>query len=204
MGSSVVVYLQDGWVLTANHVGAGDITFSRTTYTYDTGTATERIGSTDLLLFKILSPPVMDDVVISSTRPTGGSQVFMMGFGRGRRSFLTKWDLSWNEGGIPAAYTGYKWDTSEEVGRWGDNEVTGDSNTSVLGTEEMTITFDQVGETFEAMGSSGDSGGGIFYENGSTWELSGMMSAIGTFVGQPSNTSVFSKKQYCRHYSGAQ
>lgn len=65
----------------------------------------------------------------------------------------------------------------------------------------MTITFDQVGETFEAMGSSGDSGGGIFYKNGSTWELSGMMSAIGTLDGQPSNTSVFSNVTYAADLS---
>lgn len=195
------VYLQDGWVLTANHVGAGDIIFSGITYTYDVGTDTERIGSTDLLLFKILSPPVMGDTVISSTRPTGGSQVFMMGFGKGREAAQTTWDASWSEGGTPTVYTGYKWNTGEEVGRWGDNEVTGNSNTSVLGTDEMTITFDQVGETYEAMGSSGDSGGGIFYKNGSTWELSGMMSAIGTLVGQPGNTSVFANVTYAADLS---
>ena len=195
------VYLQDGWVLTANHVGAGNIIFGGTTYTYDAGTPTQRIDSTDLLLFKILSPPVMSDAVISSTRPTGGSQVFMMGFGKGREAAQTTWDASWNEGGTPTAHTGYKWNTSEEVGRWGDNQVTGNSNTSILGTDEMTITFDQVGETFEAMGSSGDSGGGVFYKNGSTWELSGMMSAIGTVTGQPSNTSVFGNVTYAADLS---
>lgn len=195
------VYLQDGWVLTANHVGADDIIFSETTYTYDTGTPTQRIGSTDLLLFKILNPPSMSDVVISSTRPTGGSEVFMMGFGKGREADQTTWDASWTEGGSPTAYTGYKWNTAEEVGRWGDNQITGNSNVTVLSTEAMTITFDQVGETYEAMGSSGDSGGGVFYKNGSTWELSGMMSAIGTLSGQPSNTSVFSDVTYAADLS---
>lgn len=195
------VYLQDGWVLTANHVGAGDIVFSGTTYTYDTGTATQRIGSTDLLLFKILSPPSMTDTVISSTRPTGGSEVYMMGFGKGREAAPTTWNASWVEGGLPTAYTGYNWNTAQEVGRWGNNQVTGNSNVTVLGTDEMTITFDQVGSLYEAMGSTGDSGGGVFYKNGSTWELAGIMSAIGTIGGQPSNTSVFTNVTYAADLS---
>tara|TARA_B100000965_G_scaffold396553_1_gene411656 strand:+ start:614 stop:1621 length:1008 start_codon:yes stop_codon:yes gene_type:complete len=198
------LYMGSGWVLTANHVGAGDVVFGGVTYSEDTGTTPVRINdTTDILLFKILNPPELFSLDISAARPSGGDEVFMMGFGRGREADIVYWDASWNElpSSVGATYSGYEWVPGGFVGRWGNNEITGNTNTTVLGTEQMQIDFDSSGETWEAMGSTGDSGGAVFYKNGSDWELAGMMSSISTISGQPSNTSVFGNATFAADLS---
>ena len=49
----------------------------------------------------------------------------------------------------------------------------------------------------EGQGTTGDSGGAIFYKNSSNaWELAGMMFDIDTYAGQPANASLYGNTTY--------
>ncbi len=61
----------------------------------------------------------------------------------------------------------------------------------------FATTFSEHSQTtHEAQAAVGDSGGGVFQKDGTTWELTGIMGAIGTFVGQPSQTAIFENVTY--------
>lgn len=68
---------------------------------------------------------------------------------------------------------GWKHTVSDGVARWGTNQLTG-SVGSGAGTL-ITAAFNVSGSTpFEAGLSSGDSGGGLFVNDGGTWKLAGI------------------------------
>ena len=84
-GSLTAVYLGDGWVLTANHVGAGDVTLGGVVYPYVPGTAVRlRNGPgsfADLLVFAIAPYPVMPLLPIATTKPQLGTDLILIGNG---------------------------------------------------------------------------------------------------------------------------
>ena len=43
----------------------------------------------------------------------------------------------------------------------------------------------------EGIATTGDSGGAVFYDNGSQWELAGILFAISLLGGQPPSTSIY-------------
>jgi hypothetical protein len=91
---------------------------------------------------------------------------------------------------------GYNWD-SGTTKRWGENTLESGTTTYNVGTgttQALATDFDNI--TGESQGAVGDSGGGVFYLNGSTWELAGIMGATGTFNGQPGETAVFGNLTY--------
>ena len=55
------------------------------------------------------------------------------------------------------------------------------------------LDFDRVGGAGddEMQAVAGDSGGGLFYKNGTDWELAGILMAVGTSSGQPDDTAVY-------------
>ena len=68
---------------------------------------------------------------------------------------------------------GWKHTLSDGVARWGTNQLTGTTG-SGAGTL-ITAAFNPSGSTpFEAGLSSGDSGGGLFVNEGGTWKLAGI------------------------------
>ena len=73
-GGLTAIYLGDGWVLTANHVGAGDLDLGGTLYPALPGTEvrlTNGDGSfADLLVFAIQPYPVMPLLPLAATAPT--------------------------------------------------------------------------------------------------------------------------------------
>jgi hypothetical protein len=83
---------------------------------------------------------------------------------------------------------GYK-TLSTRTMRWGTNTVSeaglwlngGFGDAKMLGT---TFTYSQYDST-EAQAAYGDSGGGVFHKNGSTWELAGLILTVGGYSGQP-------------------
>lgn len=202
LGIGTGVYLGSNWVLTANHVGGGNIVLNGGTYAMLAGSGTRLTnggepgkGSADLYLFQLTTTPAgLTGVPIAAASTGSGAAVTMIGSGRNRGAF-TQWSV--NTGTTPYAWTevssggnaaGYK-TLSTRTMRWGTNNVSGTGiwlNTVYGDSKSLTTTFnDFVGNSTEAQAAYGDSGGAVFHKNGSTWELSGLMLTVGGFSGQP-------------------
>ena len=206
-------YSGEHWYITANHVVlTNDIICDGVTYSRDTGFSGQQIGSTDMQLFKGTSGPSVGQLPLMSTRPAAASELFFMGFGRGRGATETYWNdpggaSAWVElpSSVGANREGYKW-TGATQGRWGNNLMTGSTSFS-LGTTGGTTTsfqsnFTAIGETYECAGSLGDSGGGVFYKDAGTWKLAGIMLAVGNVDSeQPASTSVYGGTTYASDIS---
>lgn len=119
--------------------------------------------STDLKIFKVSTP-------FSSWAPlyTGTSETSKraMVFGRG-----TTRGAEVKKG---ATLKGWKWGTQDKVRSWGENTVDGTYNGGTgLGTL-LKFDFDRYGLTNEGTLSTGDSGGGVFINDGGKWKLAGI------------------------------
>jgi len=165
------VYLGNGWVITAGHVGALDFTLGTNTYETN-GTSFTSFSFTnagivyaaDLNLFKISTTSIegnsllpTNNLIIPSSYPGTGNTLVMIGYG----------DAS--------------------VGRqesWGINTVTTNNLLVPLGGYPYTsVDFGTAyGPTPYGTNSAqlvvGDSGGGDFIKGGSTWYLAGINEAI--------------------------
>ena len=188
------VYGSAHWVITAAHVGAGTVTFGGISYAAVSGSEV-RVKNpdntdADLLLFRISSGPALPRLVLSASPPPLGASLKLMGNGWNRQPDLTEWDGSWGPP-PPAVFSGYYWDFSGQALRWGDNQMEGIETVSDATwgmTQSITTDFDPV--TGEAHAAARDSGGGVFYQNGSTWELAGVIGFVSPYVGQPASTAV--------------
>ena len=158
---------------------------------------------------------------ISAAAPALGSEVLGIGFGRNRQSAQTAWDSSWSEVSLSstnARDTGWKYG-SGSTKRWGKNRVENIPVTTIrnnLGggdyrdVKVITTDFDRSGlstygsyaaVTDEFQAAPGDSGGGLFYKNGSAWELTGILTTIGRYQNQPNNSVVFGNETYSANLS---
>jgi hypothetical protein len=121
----------------------------------------------------------------------------MIGNGRNREVGETTWNSSWVEGGKPTAYSGYKW-ADGSTKRWGTNTKDMDAGliNDGFGVTDMFYTdFDDIGGS-EAQGATYDSGGGVFYNTGSEWELAGITLTTAGYSGQPTGTAVYGNRTY--------
>lgn len=195
-GSLTVVYLGDGWVLTANHVGAGDVSLGGVVYPDLPGTAVRLhnpdASLADLKLFAIDPYPVMPLLPIASTSPSLGTDLVLIGRGRNRGA-ATSWDP--NGAPPPGPIFGYEWLSSGTL-RWGRNQVEEYPATPVLGTWSFASYFDAGVSDDESQAAIGDSGGAAFAWNGAQWELAGITYAIAGYAGQPANTSLYGQVTY--------
>ena len=203
------VYLGNGYVATAAHVGKGSInlpgvgTFTPTADPAVPITTPGGGSNADLIVFKLSSNPALASLSLGDT-PADGDPLVMVGFGRNRATGLTMWDVNgstWTETTNPALAdaSGYKWlgTTSK---RWGTNVARdfAGSPTDDIGTTGGRVTtsfatnFSLAGTPFEAQAAANDSGGAVFNAAG---ELVGIMFAIGTFNGQP-EAAVFGNLTY--------
>jgi len=201
IGSLVGVYLGDGWVLTANHVGDGAIVLQDITYQPLAGSKVrfeKPPGSNaDLIVYRIQGRPPLPSLVLADTTPSLDDEVTMIGNGWNREAGLTYWDIDWLEVSPPppAAFTGYKRLCCGRSMRWGRNIVTATDLDIVTGgstTRSFEVSFDlSGGVTDEAQAVPGDSGGAVFMKRSGQWQLAGTLFAIATFQSQPSDTAVF-------------
>jgi hypothetical protein len=203
IGNGTGVYLGDGWVLTTVGVGGGAIILDGVAYPMVVGSGTT-LGNngtpgvttaTDLFMFQIATPPAgLPSLPIASARPTVGDPVIMIGAGRDRGAFK-EWSVdtqtnpwTWVEvesGGDAAGYA----TLSSRSMRWGTNTVN-DAGTWFHDGASDTLTIDTVftasgSPSTEAQAVAGDVGGAIFWRNGSTWELAGLVLAVAGYSGQP-------------------
>ena len=203
------VYVGDGWVLTAKHVGVGDITFNGVTYHYEDGTAHfienpsgyYRLNSTytDLVLFHLTEEPDLPSLKIASAPPSTGTKVYLAGNGIEHEDTLSYWTVNtgswvWSETSSVTQYWGYKPAGTCEL-NWGTNQVMGSYGgpgpstcyLSVSGTDSVVFkTRFDAQEPYEAQAVGGDSGGGVFYwDEGDGWVLAGIISCVETFPNTP-------------------
>ena len=133
VNGSTGVYLSDGWVLTANHVGAGAFVSNGQSYGYN-GVDSYQINGTDLRLFKLSTFPVLPSLNLATSSPSVGSAVVMIGAGRTAQDSLTNWYVdadtstwTWSEDqfvGADYIMSGFVTDSSKSV-RWGTNTING-------------------------------------------------------------------------------
>ena len=210
------VYLGNGWVLTAVHVG-----------TVTTGTAFQVAGGgyfcdgtvvrlndpsnnqpTNVEVFHLSSSPPLPTLNLASTTPSIASTIYTMGDGlRGSQVF-------YNVTGTGAATVftptptatgsnaqGYQEDATTHVQRWGSNLTTTPPGASA-GANKVVVTVQNFGNvtifgsTFdsgnptgsESQVSLGDSGGGVFNTSN---VLVGMNDLEFTTQNQPANTALY-------------
>jgi hypothetical protein len=220
LGAASCVYLGDGWVLTASHVGVGAVSLGTKSYEaiqssytrlYQPGNPSQLV---DLAMFRLQTAPVgLATLTISNTEPALGSSIVAIGNGVDRAPTATWWDTHWNEVSAtdPAAiYEGYKWAGAQSK-RWGTNTLR--RQTAVpdgFGTTDVWYcSFSAEASDNEMQAAPGDSGGGMFYKDGGRWELAGIILSIDSpaIEHEPDNlnASVFNDVTYyadLAHYSG--
>lgn len=198
-GSLSAVYLGEGWVITANHVGAGNVVIDGVTYPWIPGSArrVENPDGTnaDLLLFEIDPHPDLPSLPIALESPALERLVMIMGNGRDRGAEIT-WDP--NGSYPPGPSTGYEWAPTRSL-RWGSNYVeVYPMGGTVFNTVAFGSRFDASGPLEECQAASGDSGGGVFVWENSTgrFVLAGIVLAIVEFSNQPAATSIHGQSTY--------
>ena len=180
------IYLGDGWVLTAGHVGVGTFDISGNTYNSTGLSFTDFTNSltgtsnADLTLFQISTtsltgnPLSLLSLTIASNAPTAfsatqaGSQVVMIGYGGlGEKSWGVNTVTST---GLTIPVSGYNFDSVDFLTAYG---VT--SYTNRVGRTRITNSI-----TNNAQVYPGDSGGADFINVSGRWELAGVNEAVGT------------------------
>ncbi len=196
LGGGSAVYLESRWVMTAAHVGEGDILFDNATFSAVSG-STHRLTNpdgtdTDIILFRLASDPGLPSLTIRESAPDLDSAVVMIGVGRNSEEDVTRWNSDWEEDS-EGETEGYKWASGRTKG-WGENTIE-KFTTANAGEGDVlsfrTHFFDEEGRAQAA--AVGDSGGAVVYENNGIWELTGMMHAVSRVdEDQPNGTSIFS------------
>ncbi len=208
-GPFTAVYLGDGWVLTANHVPVGNVWIDGISY--------DMIGSTavrldngdgsfaDLKVVGLAGVPPLPLLPIRATPPSFGDPVVMIGNGRNRGPASVPCDP--NGPPPPGPLGGYDWLLTRTL-RWGTNEVEDflpfDDEFNTLTTEFFLTSFDQAATAHEAQGADGDSGGAVFIENGSQWELAGILVSIDFYPmcqTSPPTNSLYTNNTYAADLS---
>jgi autotransporter-associated beta strand protein len=208
MDGASCVYLGNGWVITASHVGLNPATYNNVSYA-DVPSSYVRLVEpsnpsqvVDLCMFQLQTNPAgLGPVTVSSSEPPSGSQITAIGYGASRATNETYWDGNWNVVSSPtdAVYAGYYW-ASGGTERWGTANISQYFGTSVddgFGVTDCWETmFDPGGGPNAMQAAGGDSGGGVFYKSSTGWQLAGIMLAIGLFENQPWGTAAFGNTTY--------
>jgi hypothetical protein len=189
--SLTAVYLGRRWMLTANHVGVGDVVLEGQTYSPVPGSAVRfenpDTSQADLMVFKVFGDPGLPRLEIPSSPPVVGDSLIAVGNGRNRGTATTFMGLG-----------GYDWGAGDAV-RWGTNIVS-EIDILVGTTYSFAATFtdpiDPSATTDEAAGANGDSGGGLFIKTGGKWYLAGTIFAISQYLDQPSTTSIYGNELF--------
>jgi len=203
LNGATAIYLGNGWVLTASHVGGGTVTLGGVPYAQlSTPIQLTNQGAggmtpnTDMILFQISVPPLLPALNIRASTPSGGDDLVMIGNGVNQNPTRDSWTVTTVANPLPnppnedndiwTPDPGGPVETFGSPGgntiRWGTNDVEGSGNiNSAYGTVRSVITrFDEVpGKPNEAQAVLGDSGSGVFWKNGGSWELAGMTYAVG-------------------------
>ncbi len=204
-GGLNAVYLGYGWVVTAAHVGLGSVTFGSTVYPAvpSSSVVITHSGSTfaDVMVYRLDPYPYgLPPLEIPTSPAPVGADVVMVGAGQ-HRGPATQW----------MGTGGWSW-LGGSVKRWATNDVGADLgpgppvNTTYLTlgsltTRALVADFSENAPGHEGIVTVGDSGGGFFVRVGSSWKLGGVSFALGTYAGQPENTSLYGNITYASDLS---
>ncbi|HEY4308987.1 MAG TPA: Ig-like domain-containing protein [Pirellulales bacterium] len=206
-GSGTAVYLGNGWMLTATHVGAGATYIDNAWYNMVPNSAIQLANPTgagytaltDLTLYQIDGRPDLPSISIGTIAPSIGWSVTMIGNGRDRQANEVYWNSSWQQTSSPSTYAGYLWNTGSQDIRWGTNIISavGMMEGVDVNSETAFATQFTANVANEGTGSWGDSGGGVFHKDASgNWQLVGLMFSISTLPGEPIGASAFGDITY--------
>lgn len=204
-GVGTAIYLGNRWVLTANHVGAGPVTFGDEVFTHIPDEVhrlkNPNSSQTDMLLMRLEEEPDLPSLRLGCKNLSLFTEVVLVGAGRDRNEELSFWSVDENPGNSDDVWTavataedadvlGFRTESSRTI-RWGTAIVT-NSNIDVKSANDGNVlsfqtTFDTFDETslqeslnVENLGQAvtGDSGGPVFLKNGDFWELAGMIHGV--------------------------
>jgi len=205
-GGLSAIYVRNGWILTANHVPVGPTVFLGVAYDAVPGTTTRLDNGDgtypDLKVWAIYPSPPLPDLTIRSSSAQPNGEIIMIGSGRDRGAATDTNDPSvWVPPPDPPnpPKTGYLWLNSRAL-RWGTNKIAGKWLPHPNDTVSWYTLFDQsppAHTTHEAQAALGDSGGAVFFKQGSTWELMGVMHAVSLWPGDtPESGQQFNSALY--------
>jgi hypothetical protein len=188
LNGATAVYLRDGWVITANHVGAGNPILGGIPYTFVQGSAMRLMNSdgspADVLMLRVDPFPPLPETPVLSKPPEVGADVIMIGRGVNRGTATT-----WN--GFPGWFYG-----SGQTMRWGTNTVAS-RDLYVLGTRAFQTIFGlPIATPYEAQAATGDSGGAVFVRSGGKWQLGGIIFAVSPHYQQPGSSAIYGNITY--------
>jgi hypothetical protein len=202
-----VIYLGNGWALTARHVGMGEVMLeggiymplirSRHTLMNETG------SGADAMIFE-LDPsadiPDLPVLPIAASPPEPGEEVLVIGFGRERAKVVV-----WYFDGEPRF--GFEW-SKKGVKHWGTNRIVSVGEVLAqksLRTHTIAFRFDEPDspETtpHEAQAATGDSGGGVFVKRNGQWQLAGMMISVSNQPESPPRSAAYGDLTYAADMS---
>lgn len=146
------------WVLTAAHVGPGNITLNSVTYTAVSGSGVP-IGGADVFTYRISSDPGLSNLALSSVAPPAGANLTMIGYGANRAlsaltgQALAGWTVTGPSNNLARTeiasgtvnVLGY-FEAETHTRRWGTNTITGTAAYHVgTGlTSALSTTFDAI------------------------------------------------------------
>ncbi len=219
LGGPSVVYLGNGWVLTAQHAGASIVLFQGERFNPVPGSIVQlesrfvpkkkpsgegefegggesEFRKSDLLLFRIDGDPGLPLLALAESTPKIGEDALLIAAGSSRGRRLT---VDTPESGLR---DGFEWQTDRTT-RWGTN-IVHKSPTWIDHLETSTRAFPLIFDRLESRNSTpheagaarGDSGGALFTranpvapENG--WVLSGILFSVSGKKGQPKDTTFY-------------
>lgn len=204
-GGLNAVYLGYGWIVTAAHVGIGSVSLDGTVYPAVPGSYVPILHApsvgADLGVFRIDPyPHGLPPLELPTSAVPVGAEAMLIGWGQ-ERGAATQWQGT----------GGWLW-AGGAVKRWGTNAIGADlgpgppDNTTDLTlagytTRALVVDFSEGAPGDEGTVTVGDSGGGFFVRDGTTWKLGGVSFALGTYDGQPASSSLYGNIVYAADLS---
>jgi hypothetical protein len=193
-GGLSAVYIGNGWILTANHVGASNRLGIGGEHYYPITSSKVQLDTNgepaDLAMFRINRDPGLPNLAIRSSTPSLGTDVIMVGLGRNRGDPTSACDP-------PIA--GWLYGPGSLM-RWGTNVVEETLlDVGIINTVTRSFYTDfseQGGTTHESQGVLGDSGGAVFTKQGASWQLAGIQYSRDTHLCQVSTSALYDNLTY--------
>lgn len=174
-GNFIATAIAPHFIITAKHIGgASQFIYRGVTYTV---TASYPDPQSDLAIFQV-AQTLPDYAELYSRSDEVGQRFFVVGRGTQRGlNRIVNGDL-----------VGWNWGSSDMVERWGENVVASSTGSGGL----LRALFEQHGLTNEATLSAGDSGGGLFINDGGRWKLAGINYDVDSFASGPDGGGSYS------------
>lgn len=199
-----VIYLGNGYALTARHVGMGEILLDGRIFEPERGTNRTILNTNgtaaDAMVFALENDPPFPEwpvIPIATEPPRAGEDVLLVGFGRER----LRVDEFEDEGGLGRRFS-FRW-TDKGAKRWATNRIS--STFDVLAQGNLTsrafvMQFDEPysrhATRYEAQAAVGDSGGGVFVHREGEWRLLGLMVSVSGVRNAPRSGAVYGDRTY--------